>query len=438
MRLTKEDLIVPSLGPCRIPSPLAAPTSNVKGMTRFIPEGSGVPVDIVRTPGVEVRADLMLERAGPREAIFFSPAATKAAIVTCGGLCPGLNNVIRTLYHQLHHGYGVRQVLGIPYGYQGMDPKHHLAPMELSTRLVSEIHRSGGSLLGTSRGAVDPAVMVDYLFSLGINVLFCIGGDGTQRGAWRVHEEAQRRGYPLAVVGVPKTIDNDIQFVWRTFGYMTAIDEARGVIDSAHNEARGVRNGVGLVKLMGRESGFIAAGAAVASGEVNLALVPEVPFALEGEQGLFEWLRRRLEQRRHAVIVVAEGAGQELMPPRTLEYDASGNVRFADIGVFLKERIAAWFKERGVPVAVRYIDPSYAIRSRPANCDDALLCDQLARHAAHAAMAGKSGIVVGNWFNVFTHVPTPVAVREKKKIDPHGEAWTSVLAATGQPACLGA
>jgi 6-phosphofructokinase 1 len=392
----------------------------------------------VRTPGVENRADLMFERAGPREAIFFSPAATKAAIVTCGGVCPGLNNVIRTLYHQLHHGYGVRHVLGIPYGYHGLDPKNRYAPMELSTRLVSEIHRSGGTLLGTSRGPVEAGVMVDYLFSLGVNILFCIGGDGTQRGALTIHEEARRRGYPLAVVGVPKTIDNDIQFVWRTFGYLTAIEEAREVIDCAHNEARGVNNGVGLVKLMGRESGFIAAGATVASGEVNLTLVPEVPFALEGEHGVLEWLRRRLEQRRHAVIVVAEGAGQDLMPRRAVEYDASGNVKFADIGVFLKDRITEWFKERGIPVGVKYIDPSYAIRSRPANCDDALLCDQLARHAAHAAMAGKSGIVVGNWFNVFTHVPTPVAVREKKKIDPHSEIWTSVLAATGQPAWLGA
>jgi 6-phosphofructokinase 1 len=406
-------------------------------MTRFIPEGSAVPLDVVMTPGVENRAQLMFERAGPREMIYFNPAQTKAAIVTCGGLCPGLNNVIRTLYYQLHHGYRVRQIVGIPYGYQGLNPANHHALIELTAALVSEIHKSGGTILGSSRGPVEAEVMVDYLFSLGVNILFCIGGDGTQRGAWKIHEEARRRGYPLAVIGVPKTIDNDIQFVWRTFGYLTAIEEARAVIDCAHNEARGAYNGIGLVKLMGRESGFIAAGATVASGEVNLTLAPEVPFQLQGEHGVLEWLRRRIETRRHAVLVVAEGAGQHLMKRDAIEYDASGNVKFGDIGKFLKDCIEAYFRERGIPVSLKYIDPSYIIRSRPANCDDALLCEQLARHAAHAAMAGKSGIIIGNWFNVSTHVPIPIAVRNKKRIDPHSEVWTSVLAATGQPAYLG-
>jgi 6-phosphofructokinase 1 len=382
-----------------------------------LPDSSGEPLEF--------------ERAGARAKLYFNPPSTRAAIVTCGGLCPGLNNVIRSLYFELYHRYGVREVLGIRYGYAGLDPAHGYEPIELDTALVENIHKHGGTILGTSRGPVDPATAVDFLESQNVRVLFCVGGDGTSRGAHRLHEEARRRGFALSVIAVPKTIDNDIQYVWRTFGYHTAIEQSVAVVDSAHNEARSVVNGIGLVKLMGRHAGFIAAGATLASQEVNFTIIPEVPLKLES---FLPALKQRLEQRRHAVVVVAEGAGQEMLAAHATRTDASGNPVLADIGPFLRDRICDYMAHHGMDFSVKYLDPSYFIRSRPATCDDALLCDQLARNAVHAAMAGRSDVVIGLWYNVFIHVPIPVATSGKKVVPTDGELWSSVLATTGQPA----
>jgi 6-phosphofructokinase 1 len=429
--LTPDSVRIRHLGPRTIPSPLA---HMWQGQPRFVPDDMRIPARIETRESAPPEEQIYLEMAGPREHLLLDPKDVRAGVVTCGGLCPGLNNVIRSLTLELHYRYGVAEILGFRYGYHGLDPRNGHAPLRLTPDTVSDIHESGGTILGTSRGPVDPAVMVDYLSSLGVNVLFPIGGDGTQRGALKIAEEAERRGYPLALVGIPKTVDNDILYVWRTFGYITAISEARNVIDSAHNEARAVFNGIGLVRLMGRESGFIAAGATLASQEVNFCLVPEVPFELDGPHGFLAALEKRLASKRHAVIVVAEGAGQELMKAENQDLDASGNVRFADIGLFLRDRIQTHLKSRGIPFNLRYIDPSYIIRSRPANTDDALLCDNLARNAVHAAMAGKTNLVLGYWYGQFVHVPIPLAAAGRKRISPDSGIWTSVLAATGQPA----
>ena len=235
------------------------------------------------------------------------------------------------------------------------------------------------------------------------------------------------------MVGIPKTIDNDVMFMSRTFGMTTAMEKAHAILDCAHSEARSAYNGVGLVKLMGRDAGFIAAGATLASQEVNFCLVPEVPFVLEGKNGFLEALRRRLESAHHAVVAVAEGAGQDLIKQLPADTDASGNKRYADIGVYLKDRIVTYFKQQAIPVDVKYFDPSYFVRSVPANCEDALLCDLLARNAVHAAMAGKTNLVVGFWNGTFIHIPISLAVSRKKQVDPKGILWSSVLATTGQP-----
>jgi 6-phosphofructokinase 1 len=370
------------------------------------------------------------ERAGPREQIFFEPAQSKVAIVTCGGLCPGLNNVIRSVYLQLHYHYGVPAVLGIRNGYSGFSPDAPAAPLWLNAEIVNSIHQFGGTLLGTSRGPVSADIIVDFLQQRGINVLFTVGGDGTQRGAHAIVEEIQRRQLRISVVGIPKTIDDDVQYVNRSFGYFTAIEKAKEVIDSAHVEARCVHNGLSIVKVMGRDSGFIAAGATLASQEVNFTLVPEVPFKLEGERGLLAALHRRLLERHHAVIVVAEGAGQSLLPPSD-ERDASGNQVHRDIGLFLRHKIRDHFAAHRFPVIIRYLDPSYYIRSVPASTVDSVLCDSFARHAVHAAMAGKTDIIIGLQHGVFIHVPIPMATTERKRLS--SEEWASVVTATGQP-----
>jgi 6-phosphofructokinase 1 len=375
---------------------------------------------------------LLFERAGPRKKLFFDPQKTRAAIVTCGGLCPGLNNVIRSVTRELFRAYGVKSVLGIRDGYRGLDPARGKPPFELTEDMVEDIHKEGGTLLRTSRGPVDMGVAVEFLISQGVNILFTVGGDGTQRGGHELFEEARQRGHALAVVGIPKTIDNDVRFVTRTFGFGTAVDEAVRVINSAHTEARSVDNGVSVVKLMGRHAGFIAAAATVASQDVNFCLVPELPFVLEGPGGFLAALERRLEKKSHAVVVVAEGAGQELLGA-TGEKDASGNLLLQDIGHYLRDTCNAHFKARGIEMIMRYFNPSYQIRGCPANNEDALLCDRLGRHAVHAGMAGKTGLVISYLNGQFAHVPISLIAQGSKKLDLDGELWRAVLSSTCQP-----
>jgi 6-phosphofructokinase 1 len=354
-------------------------------------------------------------------------------VVTCGGLCPGLNNVIRSVYLELTKNYGVNRVFGIRNGYLGLNPASGLEPLPLSLESVSEIHKLGGTMLGSSRGPQDPAVMVDSLHRLGISMLLCVGGDGTQRGAHQIYEEVTRRGLKIAVVGIPKTIDNDIQYVFRTFGFATALETAQDALTCGHVEAKGAINGIGLVKLMGRDAGFIAAGATLASQEVNFCLVPEIDFSLDGPNGFLPALKQRMLQRKHAVVAVAEGAGQHLFDQRTDACDASGNRRYHDIGLYLRDQISSYFHEEGVPIALRYMDPSYLIRSVPANTADRLLSDQMARYAVHSAMAGNTDVLIGMWNNRFVHVPICTAIAEKKRMELTGDLWTSVLLSTGQP-----
>jgi len=375
------------------------------------------------------------EMAGPRRRTFADPRELTCGIVTCGGLCPGVNNVIRALVLALTYGYGVGRVLGFRYGYAGLSSKSPREPMVLTPEVVDTIHQQGGTVLSSSRGPQDAKDMVDTLLSRGVGALFTIGGDGTLRGTSALAEEIARRNLAIPVVGIPKTIDNDIEWVDRSFGFVTAVEEAKRAISAAHVEARGALNGVGLVKLMGRQSGFIAAHATLSSSDVNFCLVPEVRFALEGDGGLLRVLERRLERRHHAVIAVAEGAGQELMKA-TLAQDASGNARLGDVGSMLHSALGKWFSSQGMDVTIKYIDPSYMVRSLPANSVDSEFCLLLGQHAVHAAMAGRTNMMIGFWNQHFTHVPIPVAVRQRKQIDPDGELWQRVLDATGQPAKL--
>jgi 6-phosphofructokinase 1 len=431
LMVTNEQLAVATLGPCSVRSPLPMSTAPDDGVGDFVRDDDRVLHD-VRIRASEVPAAIGFERAGARQQIFFDPAKTRAAVVTAGGLCPGLNNVIRTLYFELKINYGIQEVLGIRYGYQGLQSGSQMHPIVLTHELVDSIQHRGGTVIGTSRCAHDAKHSVDCLVERKIDILFCVGGDGTQRGAHQIAEEVARRKLPIAIVGIPKTIDNDIKYCERTFGFFTAVAEAEMVIDRAHTEAKSVPNGVGLVKLMGREAGFIAAAATIASGEVNFTLIPEVPFELTGERGLLAKLERRLAARHHAVIVVAEGAGQNLLPARDAAFDASGNRKLGDIGVFLKEQIVAHCRHRELHVDVKYFDPSYHIRSCPASTVDSLLCEQFARHAAHAGMAGKTNMLVGTAHSEFIHVPLSMSIGQSKRLSPESDWWTSVTAITGQ------
>jgi 6-phosphofructokinase 1 len=407
--------------------------THTLGEARIVSNLSHTISDEVRIPErIEIGAEpgLQFELAGPRAKLFFEAKKTRAGIVTCGGLCPGLNNVIRSLFLELHYGYGINDVLGFRGGYTGLDPKCGAEPVKITPQFVDSIHQKGGTILSSSRGPVDIGRAVDNLIAREVNILFTVGGDGTQRGANDLYQEARRRGHLLSVIGIPKTIDNDVGFVSRTFGFFSAVEEAKRVLDCAHTEARSVPGGIGVVRLMGRHAGFVTAGAVVASQDVNFALIPEVPFRLEA---FLAALKQRMLVKSHAVIAVAEGAGQDLLKADPAVRDASGNVKLKDIGPFLCEQIKSYFKAEGIPVVIRYFDPSYQVRSRPANSEDALLCDLFARHAVHAAMAGKTGVVIGFLHERFIHVPIELLATHTKRLDPASGWWRSVLAATGQP-----
>ncbi len=425
------DTTIQTLGPCSFDSPLALNTVLGDQIGNFVSDQTRIRHQVEWAPHETSDEETFFEKAGPRQKLFFDPAKTRAAIVTCGGLCPGLNNVIRSIVLELHHNYGVREILGIRNGFRGLTLKGP-SPLILEIKDVEDIHRDGGTILSSSRGQQKVGDMVDFLVHHKIDILICVGGDGTQRGSHEIAQETLLRHLPISIVGVPKTIDNDIQFVRQTFGYFTAIESARAILEGAHCEAKGAPNGIGLVKLMGRDSGFIAAGAAVASQEANFVLVPEIPIQLDGPKGFLATLHQRVMDRHHAVIVVAEGAGQTLLE-KSEGTDPSGNRKKADIGPYLRDRIMAYFKDKGTEVNLKYIDPSYIIRSVPANSQDSRLCDSYARNAVHAAMAGKTDLIIGDWYSVYVHVPILAAVARCKQIDPEGDLWSAVISSTGQP-----
>ena len=372
------------------------------------------------------------EKAGARKQIFHNPKSTRAAIITCGGLCPGLNNVIKGLVNVLEKDYGVKNIVGIRYGYKGLTKASNHEPIQLNSTVVDQIHKQGGTILGSSRGNQDPDAMVDELQRRNINILFCIGGDGTLKGAQAIAEAANKRQANISIVGVPKTIDNDLGFVEKTFGFETSVQVASEIITSAHCEAEGAENGIGIVKLMGRDSGFITATASLANSVVDFCLIPETPFRFDGPDGICTAIHRRLEQNKHAVIVVAEGAGQDLFENSKKTIDASGNVLKDDIGELLKQEITAYFKQINTPVSIKYLDPSYHIRSVSANAADAVFCHLLAEYAVHAGMSGKTNLVIGYWNNFFTHVPIHLATKERRMVDLDSALWRGVVSATQQ------
>ncbi len=429
------DFRVPVLGECTVDSPIILSHILGDNLANYVDDEARVvyTVDVSASEREYcVDESELLQKAGPRERLFFTPARVHAGVVTCGGLCPGLNDVIRALTRCLWYHYGVRSISGIPFGYHGLLPESTAEVIRLDPDSVDDIHKIGGTCLGSSRGGGErTGEIVDSLERMGITMLFCIGGDGTQKGALAIAGEIERRGLQIAIVGIPKTIDNDLSFIQKSFGFETAVSIASGAVTSAHTEAHSAINGVGLVKLMGRDSGFIAAHTALACHEANFVLIPEVPFELDGPNGLLRHLRDRLERSNHAVIVVAEGAGQDLVSAEGT--DASGNRLYGDIGLYLRDRIARYSRDEGIHINLKYIDPSYIIRSGVAVPTDSVYCSRLGNNAVHAAMAGKTKVLISLVNDHFVHVPIRCAVGVRNTIDPESSLWRDVVEATQQP-----
>lgn len=424
------DFIISNLGEKKIPSPL--------NIANFTPDSKRILYNCYLGNYNECKNDqglpLSIELAGPRKNIFFDPAQTKAAVVTCGGLCPGINDVIRSITMELFYRYNVKDISGIKYGFRGLVPEYRHKVLRLSPEIVKDITHIGGSILSSSRGHQDINQIIESLTSSQTDILFCIGGDGTMRAAQKLSTAIIKRNLKISVVGIPKTIDNDLNLIEKSFGFDTAIAETVNAIRCAHVEAKGALNGIGLVKIMGRLSGHIAANAALAQNDTNFVLIPEVPFALHGEKGFLASLEKRIKCAGHAVILVAEGAGQELMrrSDDPIETDPSGNLRLYDIGTFLKDEIEKYFQKIDLEINLKYIEPSYMIRSVPANASDSIYCSSLGQYAVHAAMAGKTGLLVALMKGEYVHLPLAAAV-SRRKIDPTGELWLRVLETTGQP-----
>lgn len=437
----KLDFSIDTLGPCKVPSPIKLSNevgdfiANYVRDTEFIRYNIDVYDDDSEVELEAYKANL-IEKAGPRELIYFNPKHVHAAICTCGGLCPGLNDVIRAVVRCLWNRYGVRRISGIRYGYKGFLNEFGFDVVDLNPDKVDDIHKTGGSYLGTSRGCGDRVIdIVDAIERLNINMLFIVGGDGTQRGSLEIAEEIERRGSKIAVVGIPKTVDNDLMFIQKSFGFDTAVVKATEAVAAAHMEAHSQINGIGLVKLMGRESGFIATSTALASHEVNFCLIPEVPFDLDGENGFLAALKQRILDRNHAVVIVAEGAGQELLKA-TGEKDASGNIKLGDIGTYLRDRITEYFKQEKIHINLKYMDPSYQIRSAPAVAVDSIYCERLGNNAVHAAMAGKTKLLIGLVHDKFVHLPIELVTMQRNHVNPEGSLWRDAIDATGQPVSM--
>ncbi|MCR5725687.1 MAG: ATP-dependent 6-phosphofructokinase [Treponema sp.] len=433
----KLDFSIDQLGPCKVQSPIQLSRQHGDFRANYVKDTSFVryTVNVYRDEETDSTLDntTLIQKAGPREMIYFNPAHVNAAICTCGGLCPGLNDVTRAIVRCLYYRYGVRRIRGFRFGFQGFFPESGFDTIELTPHLVDDIHKIGGSFLGTSRGGGDRVVdIADAIESLSINMLFVIGGDGSQRGALDIADELERRNLKVAVVGVPKTVDNDLLFLDRSFGFETAIQEAKKTVEAIHMEAHSQINGIGLVKLMGRESGFIATAAALASHETNFCLIPEVPFDLDGPNGFLTHLEHRIRDRHHAVVIVAEGAGQELLQ-KTGATDASGNTKLSDIGIYLRDKIETYFQAKGIHTNVKYVDPSYQIRSTVTSANDSIYCERLGNNAVHAAMAGKTKCVVGLIHDKFVYIPTRLVTIKRNKVDPEGALWRDALDATRQP-----
>ena len=433
---TLSELQVPRLGECRFDSPLGKYVAGRRTNEHYVDEDDRVlfddTVELLRARQLPLDQLPTFEPGGPRRRIFFEPGATRVGIVTCGGLCPGLNDVIRGLVLELHAHYGVDDVIGFRHGFAGLVPGMAPDPVVLTPESVATINEQGGTVLGSSRGAQDPEVMADRLVELGVNILFVVGGDGSMRGAAGLADVLAARGLDVSVIGIPKTIDNDIPFIGQSFGFQTAYTTAAQAIQAARVEAQSAINGVGLVRVMGRHSGFIACYASLSVHHADYVLVPEVPFALEGPGGFLACLHRSVLEKGCAVAVVAEGAGQDLLYAEG--EDASGNSALADIGVHLKREIAQYFAAARTELTLKYIDPGYTIRSVPASAHDSVYCVRLAQAAVHAGMAGRTKMVVGRRHNRFIHVPIAQAVSYRNQVAPDGDLWLSVLESTAQPA----
>ena len=383
----------------------------------FVEEDTLIKTNIIKTTDSD--EENYFVRAGPRKEIAWDPIHTKVAIVTCGGLCPGLNTVIRELYITLHHKYGVKFVYGVKNGYKGFYSDNLV---RLDDDIIRDIHHKGGSILGTSRGGTDVKKIVDSIAHRGISHLYAIGGNGTQKGLFEINKEIKKRGLCVSVVGIPKTIDNDLCIIDKSFGFDTSVQEAQRAIQAAKVEIEAFNNAVGIVKVMGRNSGFIAMYSSLASKDVDCCLIPEIPFDIEYDHGVLHYIKECLHKKDKILIVVSEGAGQHYINDPV-------NKNLNDFGIWLCEVVRS-----NVPnVCIKYIDPTYTIRAITPNASDSIYCTILAQSAVHGAFCGYTNFIVGPVNGKHAYIPLQMAIHETNTVSEDDRMWFRLISANGQP-----
>ena len=334
----------------------------------------------------------------------------RVGVLTGGGDCPGLNAVIRAIVRTGVAEYGY-EFIGFRDGWRG--------PLEgdtmtLDVPAVRGILPRGGTILGTSRTnpLADSAAaggrsglerIKDNLADLDVDALVAIGGEDTLGVAAQLH------GQDVKIVGVPKTIDNDLGATDYTFGFDTAVNIAMEAIDRLHTTAESHHRAM-IVEVMGRHAGWIALLAGMAGG-ANVILIPEQPFDIGQVCG---WVEHRFQTRYEPIVVVSEGAfpkrGAEVA---NLEVDEFGHARLGGVGQLLADEI-----EKRTGKEARTIVLGHGQRGGTPTAFDRVLATRFGVHAIRAAADGAFGAMVALRGTDIVQVPIAEATRELKLVPP--------------------
>jgi 6-phosphofructokinase 1 len=427
-----------------------------KPRSAFVREGASIPVlhdwDIIQVFADNGYLDAFPRflRTGEQPEYRFDPTDVTIGILIAGGIAAGLNMVVDSIVKR-HFALATQIAGGEPqslriYGYDGgykgmMQSKRFLlAPTEgagrranypagLPIRATDGQATSGGSTLvkaGRGEELTDEQAILSLarehvrkIVTEGLDILYVIGGNGTLSWAARLCEalEEMQDAKPIAIVGGPKTMDNDVFFTDATFGFRTAVDVATNFVLGIHHDAR-AQDRIGLLEVFGASAGWVALHAHADSGEGDEVLIPErMPEKREDHNdflgGILDYVEKRLEDNDHAVVVVAEGA----MPEWQWRDAGAKDRAFANLLSKMKQRYGPARAEAGKePFAISDVRTRYLVRGTPPNTYDIELCKVTGRLMVDTALAGFTGCAVHRWQNDYVLVPFRTAAERLKQV----------------------
>lgn len=443
---------------------------------------------------------LTFPEAGPRENLVYPMESRDGAtdslqvgVLVSGGIAPGINAVIKGIVdrHTLYSNHAKEnddtsydlEIIGYRDGFSGLLSGSHI---KLNRKKVRDFANKGGSLLGTSRyhplldlddpGKRDSAVR-DIISNLkDIDILYVIGGDGSMRAAHMIWTRAQRmhaegEASKLSVVAIPKTMDNDILWVWQSFGFMSAVEKAKQFVLQLHTEASSNPR-LGIMQLFGSDSGFVVTHAALASGVCDYVLIPEADFSMEV---LCEFIKKKLKSRYKRGQDGKSPFGMILMAETAIPRDGINSpgckyIDDPDVGLEKEEKIAIEkfiadgrrvqgqtqdaLRRGGIKIISRVVqkeirqmkpgqywekfrvftnEPRHLIRAIDPSVQDVIFGQRMGTLAVDNAMAGYTDFMISQWLTEYVLVPLKLVVLGRKRVPQKGIFWKSVLANTGQP-----